>query len=158
MSNAPQPLIVGNWSLQQQTYEQYVDGVPDPVITSSASHADNAYAQFDKNGTYISATQLTIATATTPLVSRDTLSGTYTYSPTGNITLSAGLVSALHPLVASYPGIPGPSDYIEAVSNSVKITQLTSKLLTLHFEVVINFHHGATSTNYKTVSDLQYTR
>jgi hypothetical protein len=155
-----QPLIVGRWNLQQQTYTEYTDGVKGPDQAYTASRTDSAYVRFDNSGNYLSVNQLIIPTSTSPIISADSLSGTYTYSASANkLALSGGLVSSLYALVATYPGLPAANDYIGPVSDSVKITQLTPKLLTLHFEVVVNYHYGTGGfTNYKTVSDLYYSK
>jgi hypothetical protein len=155
-----QPLIVGKWNLQQQTYTEYTDGVKGPDQAFTASHADSAYVRFDNGGNYLSVNQLIIPTSSSSIKSADSLAGTYTYSPAANkLALSGGLVSSLYALVATYPGIPAATDYIEPVSDSVQITQLTPKQLTLHFEVVSIYHYGTGgATNYKTVSDLYYNK
>jgi hypothetical protein len=159
VANTPQGLLVGKWTLQQQKYTQYVDGAKDPDMTFTTSASDMAYVQFDKNGNYTSVTQLILGSPPAVFVARDTLAGSYKLL--GNtFTLSSGFVSSLYVISATASYTPATETaVINPISNSVQISQLTSNMLTLHFEIVVNYHFSTgVITNYKTVSDLYYTR
>ncbi|MDB5145314.1 MAG: hypothetical protein JWQ66_4027 [Mucilaginibacter sp.] len=151
--------IVGKWNLQQQKYTQYVDGVKQPDMTFTTSNNDIAYAKFDNNGNYVSVTQSILSSAPVLEVAKDTLSGTYSLL-NNTFTLSGGYLSSLYAVTAT-PVFNSVTDTytIQPLSHSVQINQLTSNLLTLHFEVVANYNYSSgVSTNYKTVSDLYYSK
>ncbi len=161
-SSAPgsnNPLIAGNWNLQRQTSTEYVDGVRSPDMIFNSSHIDTAYLHLDNDGKYLSVNKVIVST--TPLVMEaDSSSGIYTYSYSSNkFTLSAGFVLSLYPLIGAFPGGTAPIAYVQPISDSVQVTQLTAKLLTLHFAIVDDYHYTTGGfTTYRTVSDVYFTR
>ncbi|MDB5134357.1 MAG: hypothetical protein JWP37_960, partial [Mucilaginibacter sp.] len=151
-------LIVGKWNLQKEKYTVYVDSVKQTDTTVNASAGDVSYADFNRNGSYVSISHYFIANNFYTVASEDSLSGTYSIAGS-----TFKLSSYLGGLNVSPPGgslstttvIP----VITPVSHLVQIIALTQTILTIHSEYVVNSNvpTGVTKT-YKYVSDLYYTR
>jgi hypothetical protein len=159
VNNAKQ-LIVGNWNLQQTKLTQYVNGVKQVDTLVNASEYLVGFAQFNQTGSYLSVSA-SLPTSTNifgSFVARDSTAGTYTIS-NNSFYLSPPYLAAFPIRTNIIPNGTGTL-VITDVSHTAQLIQLTSKLLTIHIEIVSNYTYSSTgvTTNYKTEADMYYSR
>jgi hypothetical protein len=96
--NTQQAMIVGKWTMQKQIITQYVDGVKQSDSTLTVSNKVISYVQFDKNGSFTSASQYNSegigSTSLSAVIGVDSISGNYSFSGTV-FNLSAAALGAL---------------------------------------------------------------
>ena len=158
--NNAQRLILGNWNLQQEKFTQYVDNAKQIDTLITASSVLVGHAHFDQNGSFSSA-GVSLASSTNlagPAPGRDSTAGTYTISNT-SFYLSPPYLATFPIDIRSLPPVT-EAPVITPVSHTAQLIQLTTKLLTIHMEVVYNYVYSSTgvTTNYKTVADMYYSR
>jgi hypothetical protein len=153
-------MIVGKWTMQKQIITQYVDGVKQSDSTLTVSNKVMSYVQFDKNGSFTSASQYNSegigSTSLSAVIGVDSISGTYSFSGTV-FNLSAAALGGL-----SAPTVIGVSSgsipVIHLVSQSAQIMQLTSSTFTLHTEYTTTQTIAADTKTYKNVQENYYTK
>jgi len=156
-----QKVIVGTWTMQQEQYTQYVDGVKQADTAVYATDNNRAYIKFNANGTFSSAG---IYNSINPgglngggmITAADSTSGTFSLNGSA-ISLSepiAGLStgSTLMALGTSTPPVITP------VSHSASINQLTTASLKIHTEYIYTYTVNNASQTYKMDDDYYYTK
>jgi hypothetical protein len=156
-------LIVGKWTLQQEKYVQFIDAIERQNVTISTSANNIATVQFNKDGTFSSASAYTSDPSTNlgaGLTSESaTTHGTYSFS-NNSFQMSVPYVTGLADGTA---GSYGFADNVAiptyfAVSNSVLINELTANSLKLHIEVVYTLTTDNVVQTYKTIGDYSYNK
>ncbi|HVW98163.1 MAG TPA: hypothetical protein VHA56_19485 [Mucilaginibacter sp.] len=157
-ANSQPKLIVGKWTLQRQTTAVFIDGVAQPVVTASASDKTYGYAQFDGSG-YTSVSYYNSggigSTGVGNVIAADTVRGTYSFSGSA-FNLSVPVMAGFE--VGTFTTNTGSPAIIRLVSQSSKITQLTTSVFELHIEYTTTHTTEAGASDYKNVLDYYYTR
>jgi len=156
-------LIVGKWTLGQEQYVQYIDAIERQNITMSASVNNIATVQFNKDGTFASASTYTSDPSANPgagpTSGSATTHGTYSFGD-NSFHMSAPYVTGLADGTAGSYGFAGnvAIPTYSAVSNSVVINELTANSLKLHIEVVYTLTVNNVTDTYKTIGDYSYSK
>ncbi|MFB9842989.1 lipocalin family protein [Mucilaginibacter ginsenosidivorans] len=156
-------LIVGKWSLQQEKYVQYIDAIERQNVTMTTSANNIATVQFNKDGTFASASTYTSDPAANPgagpTSESATTHGTYSFSD-NSFHMSAPYVTGLADGTVGSYGFAGnvAIPTYSAVSNSVVINELTANSLKLHIEVVYTLTVNNVTDTYKTIGDYSYSK
>lgn len=157
-------LIVGKWNLQQEKFVQYVNGTVNTDITRLTSTNSVANLQFNKDGSYHSASHLVVQGGPAdPLnggvnrtASEDSTYGTYKIVNT-SLNLSA-LVAGFIIDPSAYFGTTTALPVFSLISNTSQINDLTASKLTMHIEVVYAEAVNNVTTTYKNEVDFYYTK
>ena len=164
----PSALIVGKWNLQQQKTVQYVNGVMKVDTTYLASSNSIANLQFNKDGSYHSASHF-VSEIGSPIANplnggitytaaQDSTAGTYSIKNT-SLNFSA--------LVAGFASGATPSFYgttvstlptYTLISNTSQINELSTSKLNMHTEVVYSATLNSVVITYKNEIDFYYTK
>jgi hypothetical protein len=152
--------LLGKWTLQQQQYKQYVDGIKQKDTTLNASEYSRAYLEFKSNGTFNSAGFYSAGNTgnlgSGIIAASDSTNGTFSFSGSA-FTLSAPIAGfASDMAVVGYSS--GSIPVIRPVSNSVSNSQLTSSSLKIHTEYIYTYTINNLSQTYKMDDDYFYTK
>jgi hypothetical protein len=159
-------LIVGKWNLQQEKFVQYVNGIMNSDVTELASSNSIANLQFNRDGSYHSASHLVVQGGPADPLSgglsrttaEDSTYGTYKIANT-SLNFSS--------LVAGFAIIATPSFYgttvstlptYTLVSNTSQINELSTSKLTMHTEFVYSETLNSVVTTFKNEIDFYYTK
>jgi hypothetical protein len=156
-------LIIGQWTLQQEKYVQYVDAVKTQDVILNASSNNIATVQFNKDGTFASASVYSSDPTTSGLGSLPanvSAATTGTYGFADNLFHMSPYVTGLASGDAGFYGFITTSSIpaYSPVSNTVKINQLTASDLNMHIEVVYTLTSDNVVQTYKTVGDYYYSK
>ena len=153
-------MIVGTWTMQQEQYTQYVDGVKQIDTIVNATNYNRAYVKFNSNGTFSSAGLYTSPDLGDlnggPVAAADSTSGTFSFTGSA-INLSepiAGLATSLSLTAISVTTAP----VITPVSHSASISQLTAESLKIQTEYIYTYTVNNVSRTYKMDDDYYYTK
>jgi hypothetical protein len=138
-----QKMIVGTWTMQQEEYAQYIDGVKQ--IDTTVNATDNNYTAPNVGG--LNNGLLTAA---------DSTSGTFGLTGSA-ITLSepiAGLTTSTTVIGVNASAPP----VITPVSHLASVSLLTAESLKIHTEYTYTYTVNNTSQTYKMVDDYFYTK
>jgi hypothetical protein len=157
-------LIVGKWNLQQEKFVQYVDGIVNSDITELRSSNSIANLQFNKDGSYHSASHLVVQGGPAdPLnggvnrtAAEDSTYGTYGITNT-SLNLSALVAGFIIDSPASF-GTTTTIPVFTLISNTSQINELTASKLNMHTEVVYTEAVNNVTTTYKNEIDSYYTK
>ena len=163
LTQSSQSLIVGKWTLQQEKYVQYIDGVKKQDTVINASQNNLALVQFNKDGTFTSTSSYLSGVATGSLnsgVSNASASTSGTYSFAGTVFSMSSYVTGLASGNSSFYGFTTATSIpvYSAVSSAMQINELTANRLNLHIEVIYTLTINSVPQTYKTVGDYFYTR
>jgi hypothetical protein len=155
-----QKMIVGTWTMQQEEYAQYIDGVKQIDTTVNATDNNRAYVKFNSNGTFSSAGLYTAPNVgglnNGLLTAADSTSGTFGLTGSA-ITLSepiAGLTTSTTVIGVNASAPP----VITPVSHLASVSLLTAESLKIHTEYTYTYTVNNTSQTYKMVDDYFYTK
>jgi hypothetical protein len=153
-----QAKIVGKWTLQKQSYVQYLNDVKQVDTVCLASDTTAANVQFNTDKTYKSAGVYVSKNLNNPANAETAVTGTYT------ATNSAVTVSNTMAGLLFFPAVYGLSTSYNvntAITNQLhtsKLNYITSNTLSIHTEDSYTATANSVSTNYKAVNDFYYTK
>lgn len=152
-------LLIGKWNLQQERFAQYIDGATHVDTTYNASLYNIASVQFNKDGTFVSASSYSNG-ATDPgtFTTGNVSSGRYTFD--NNTFGLSNSISGLRNGVAFFGGtiIGGSAPVITPISHLAQISVLTSSKLNLHTEYSYTYTVDNVNQIYKMVDNYYYTK
>lgn len=152
-NTSPQALIVGKWILQQQHVVMTIDNVTktDTILTASA--ITHATAQFNKDGTYSSASVYMPANN-----SLNTFPGPSTANNTGKYSYSGSVFTVVPGLAGWFNFGVGTSSPPTGVSSSIQVTQLDGSHLTIHAADAFTVTNGTGQHTYSELFDFYYSK
>jgi hypothetical protein len=157
-------LIIGKWHLQQQDTLIYANNVKQTDTSCVASPYQAGNLVFNKDGTFSSASYSfsnSGSLQSSNTASQDSTYGTYSIV-NSDLNVNVSIAGFRHILgfynAASTDVSTTPTQVVNLVSRTSKITMLTSSKLNLHFEMVFNTDINNKVANYTEQEDYYYTK
>ena len=162
-AQSSQQLIVGKWSLQHEKVVQYINGNVHQDTTYNSSPGNISRLQFNKDGSFSSISlyasgPFTGSLSSGAITTADSTAGVFSFAG-ANFNVSAPIAGLGSNSFAfgSVSTIANPAVF-SAVSNSIKVTELTSIRLTLHTENIYTLTINQVTQTYKNECDYYFTR
>jgi hypothetical protein len=158
-------LILGKWNLQHQKIVKYVNGTKQTDTSFTANAGSTANLQFNKNGTYHSASYY-ISSAGPPFAPGGIGNIAASDSTYGNYSIQGSMLN-LSSTVAGFTtgsfayGVAttiGTLPTLSLLSNNTQINVLTANSLTIHTELIYAATVNQVSATYKNEFDFYYNR